>query len=207
MSLDTSANMDSRTPSRPSTPVLSPQCQRRIFLNAEIQKFTFLAQGLETSLESIRRFGTVDENDPYVVKTRTELQDYNSLLNLAVSEFNSLSVCDLSGCPHHNTPLSSPSKNSVISHITLNENDSISVPSKTLKRKDTDDDGFITPPISKVNKTANCATQQKFNIDLRNKFKNLVIEPTRISTETTASRRKPTQPQQPVKNLPPLKLH
>ncbi|GFY62909.1 hypothetical protein TNIN_140581 [Trichonephila inaurata madagascariensis] len=40
-------------------------------------------KGLETSLESIRRFGTVDENDPYVVKTRTELQDYNSLLNLA----------------------------------------------------------------------------------------------------------------------------
>ncbi|GFS57671.1 hypothetical protein TNIN_366831 [Trichonephila inaurata madagascariensis] len=75
MTLDTAAIMDSRTPSRPSTPVLSPQCQRRIFLNAEIQKFTFLAQGLETSLESIRRFGTVDENDPYVVKTRTELQD------------------------------------------------------------------------------------------------------------------------------------
>ncbi|GFY78177.1 hypothetical protein TNIN_130961 [Trichonephila inaurata madagascariensis] len=65
MTLDNAANMESRTPSRPSTPVLSSQCQRRIYLNAEIQKFTFLAQGLETSLESIRRFGS-DENDPYV---------------------------------------------------------------------------------------------------------------------------------------------
>ncbi|GFS28152.1 hypothetical protein TNIN_426081 [Trichonephila inaurata madagascariensis] len=125
MILDRPMNMDSRTPSRPSTPVLSPQCQRRIFLNAEIQKFTFLAQGIESSLESIRRFGTVDENDAYVIKARTELQDWLTLLKPG---------------------------------------------------------------------------------ELRNKFKNLIEEPTRISTETSASPRKPTQSQQPVKNLPPVML-
>ncbi|GFY38483.1 hypothetical protein TNIN_10531 [Trichonephila inaurata madagascariensis] len=205
MILDRQMNTDSGTPSRPSTPILSPQCQRWIFLNAEIQKFTFLAQGIESSLESIRRFGTVDENDSYVIKARTELKEYNTLLSLTVSEFNSLPLCDLPGCPQHHTPLSSPSKNSVSSQITLNDNESISAPTKTfpLKRKEINDDGFITPPISKVNKTANCTTQQNFNSELRNKFKNLIEEPTRISTETSAFPRQPTQSQQPVKNLPP----
>ncbi|GFS50451.1 hypothetical protein TNIN_185261 [Trichonephila inaurata madagascariensis] len=199
MILDHQMNTDSRTPSRPSTPILSPQCQRRIFLNAEIQKFTFLAQEIEGSLESIRRFGTVDENDSYVIKSRNELKDYNTLLSLTVSEFNSLPLCDLPGCPQHHTPLSSPSKNSVNSQISvINDNDSITVPTKTfpLKRKEINDDGFITPPNNKVNKIANCTSQHNFNLELKNKFKNLNEEPARISTETSATNsRQPTQSQ------------
>ncbi|GFS68363.1 RNA-directed DNA polymerase from mobile element jockey [Trichonephila clavipes] len=85
----------------------------------------------------------------------------------------------------------------------FNENGIELVKNVPQKRKENDDD-FITPPLSKVNKLANCSSQLNFNIELKNKFLNLNEETAGISTENASKNDdQNNSPQQTFKNLPP----
>ncbi|GFU95901.1 hypothetical protein TNCV_252521 [Trichonephila clavipes] len=72
------------------------------------------------------------------------------------------------------------------------------------KKRKENDDGFIMPPLSKVNKLASRSSQLIFQLELKNKFLNLNEETARISTETATKNTDQNNPsQQTTKNLPP----
>ncbi|GFS61120.1 hypothetical protein TNIN_323671 [Trichonephila inaurata madagascariensis] len=82
----------------------------------------------------------------------------------AVSEFGNLPYCDTPGCPIHETPTSSPVK--------------------TLPTKRKDEDGYTSPPPSKISKN-NVSHQENFKLNLTNRFKNLQSQ----DTETAGTSR------------------
>ncbi|GFT96331.1 uncharacterized protein TNCV_2081861 [Trichonephila clavipes] len=200
MEMNTDYHMpsDSRSPSRPATPTPTATCQRHQQLADEIQKFTLLIQGLNSTLKSLTTYGKFNTEDPVVASLQTQLLEYTRVYNIAVSEYSSLPPCDALGCPIHGTPSETNSQNE-----NFNDNGAEIIKNISQKRKE-NDDGFITPPLNKVNKLANCSSQLNFNIELKNKFLNLNEESAEISTEN-ASKNDDTNnsPQQTFKNLPP----
>ncbi|GFT60808.1 hypothetical protein TNCV_984671 [Trichonephila clavipes] len=182
MEMNTDYHMpsDSRSPSRPATPVPTATCQRHQQLADEIQKFTLLIQGLNSTLKSITTYGKFNTEDPVVASLQTQLHEYTRVYNIAVSEYSSLPPCDALGCPIHGTPSETNSQNE-----TFNDNGAEPIKNISQKRKE-NDDGFITPPLNKVNKLANCSSQLNFNIELKNKFLNLNEESVDISTENAS---------------------
>ncbi|GFX42259.1 hypothetical protein TNCV_109801 [Trichonephila clavipes] len=113
MELNTDYHMpsDSRSPSRPATPVPTATCQRHKQLADEIQKFTLLIQGLNSTLKSITTYGKFNNEDPVVASLQTQLLEYTRVYNIAVSEYSSLPPCDALGCPIHGTPSETNSQN------------------------------------------------------------------------------------------------
>ncbi|GFQ94067.1 hypothetical protein TNCT_327061 [Trichonephila clavata] len=97
--LDHHMTTDSRTPSRPSTPTPTALCLRRKALTDDIQKFTLLMQGSDSTLNSLKRFGTFDANDPYVSVIQNQKQEYTQLHDKAIKELpqtvNKLALCTL----------------------------------------------------------------------------------------------------------------
>ncbi|GFT20371.1 hypothetical protein TNCV_4963961 [Trichonephila clavipes] len=55
---------ESRTPSRPSTPITTALCQRHTDLTDDNQKFILLIQGADSTLKSLQRFGRYNNEDP-----------------------------------------------------------------------------------------------------------------------------------------------
>ncbi|GFY46081.1 hypothetical protein TNIN_18281 [Trichonephila inaurata madagascariensis] len=150
---DDSMTLDSRTPSRSSTPTPSILCQSRIDLTDDIQRYSILIQGTNDTLNSLQRYGNFNPEDTHVLHLRSLLQSYSSNHHLAVSEFSSLSPCDTPDCPYHHTPHSTPSKNPQNSQETVSDNalNGDIVKNISHKRKD-NEDGFITPLLSKIEK-------------------------------------------------------
>ncbi|GFX22252.1 uncharacterized protein TNCV_2950931 [Trichonephila clavipes] len=102
----------------------------------------------------------------------------------------------------HHTSHGTPSETNSQSDD-FNENGMEIVKNVSQKRKE-NDDGFITPPLNKVNKLANCSSQLNFNIELKNKFLKLNEETAGISTENASKNDdQNNSPQQTFKNLPP----
>ncbi|GFW15254.1 hypothetical protein TNCV_173991 [Trichonephila clavipes] len=145
MEMNTDYHMpsDSRSPSRPATPVPTATCQRHQQLADEIQKFTLLIQGLNSTLKSITTYGKFNTEDPVVASLQTQLHEYTRVYNIAVSEYSSLPPCDALGCPIHGTPSETNSQNE-----TFHDNGAEPIKNISQKRKE-NDDGFITPPLNK----------------------------------------------------------
>ncbi|GFY34569.1 PRE_C2HC domain-containing protein [Trichonephila clavipes] len=172
--------------------------QRHQQLTDDIQKYTLLCQGTESTLKSLTLYGKYNSEDPVVASLQNQLLEYTRTYNIAVSQFSSLPPCNLPGCPIHHTPseISSQPDN-------FNDNGIELVKNVPQKRKE-NDDGFITPPLSKVNKLANCSSQLNFNIELKNKFLNLNEETAGISTDNASKNDdQNNSSQQTFKNLPP----
>ncbi|GFT74771.1 hypothetical protein TNCV_2516711 [Trichonephila clavipes] len=110
LNFDHSMTIESRTPSRPSTFTPTTLCLRRKTFTDDIQKFTLLVQGANSTLESLKRFGNYNGEDSFVTTIQNQPLEYTKLHNLAVSEFSSLPPCNSPGCPGHYTPPSSPPK-------------------------------------------------------------------------------------------------
>ncbi|GFX60848.1 hypothetical protein TNCV_1311411 [Trichonephila clavipes] len=204
MELNTDYSMpsDSRTPSRPSTPTPTAICQRHQQLTDDIQKYTLLCQGTESTLKFLTLYGKYNPEDPVVASLQNQLLEYTRTCNIAVSEISSLPPSNLPGCPIHHTPDSTPSE---ISSQPDNFNDNgIELVKNVPQKRKEKDDGFITPPLSKVNKLANCSSQLNFNIELKNKFLNLNEETAGISTDNASENDdKNNSSQQTFTNLPP----
>ncbi|GFY54683.1 hypothetical protein TNIN_475091 [Trichonephila inaurata madagascariensis] len=64
---DDSMTMDSRTPSRSSTPIPSTLCQRHQDLANEIKRLTLLMQGSQDTLNSLQKYGTFSPQDAHVL--------------------------------------------------------------------------------------------------------------------------------------------
>ncbi|GFY55522.1 hypothetical protein TNIN_196371 [Trichonephila inaurata madagascariensis] len=108
---DDSMTLDSRKPSRSSTPTPSILCQRHSDLADDIQRLSIMIQGTKDTLNSLQKYGTYNPQDAHVLHLQDLLQTYSSDHHTAVSEFSSLPPCDTPGCPYHHTPRSTPSKN------------------------------------------------------------------------------------------------
>ncbi|GFX66174.1 RNA-directed DNA polymerase from mobile element jockey [Trichonephila clavipes] len=204
MEMNTDYHMpsDSRSPSRPASPTPTATCQRHQQLADEIQKFTLLIQGINSTLKSLTTYGKFNTEDPVVASLQTQLLEYTRVYNIAVSEYSSLPPCDAHGCPIHHTPHGTPSETNS-QNDNFNENGTEIIKNISQKRKE-NDDGFITPQLNKVNKLANCSSQLNFNIELKNKFLNLNEESAEISTENASKNDDANNsPQQTFKNLPP----
>ncbi|GFX43048.1 nucleic-acid-binding protein from transposon X-element [Trichonephila clavipes] len=173
-------NMDSRTPSRPSTPTATAKCIRYTEMTDEISGLATSIQANEDIIKGMLRFGNLYPDDECIVLQQNLLQTLRTKHDQRVSEFSSLSPCDTPGCPRHHTPPSSPSKINV-AHLSNNENLNRNK-IQSQKRKE-NEDGFISPPLSKVNKRTKDTTQLNFEIELSNKFNTLNQEQPRTSTE------------------------
>ncbi|GFR05225.1 hypothetical protein TNCT_209051 [Trichonephila clavata] len=134
-------NMDMQTTSRATSPEPSSRCLKLQDLTASIQRFTFFVQDSEYTLNSLQKFGTYDEVDPYVKQLLTSLCKYSALQQQAIGEYTSLLPCDTPGCPTHVTH-NTPSKESVEYEIEIEQLELEKITS--TKRKE-NDDGFITP--------------------------------------------------------------
>ncbi|GFX71969.1 hypothetical protein TNCV_4628971 [Trichonephila clavipes] len=66
MNTDYHMPMDSRTPSRPATPIQTATCQRHQQLTDEIQKYTLIIQGTNSTLKSLTTYGKLNTEDPVV---------------------------------------------------------------------------------------------------------------------------------------------
>ncbi|GFX09256.1 hypothetical protein TNCV_2880721 [Trichonephila clavipes] len=159
MGMNTDYHMptDSRTASRPATPTQTATCQRHQQLTDEIQKYTLIIQGTNSTLKSLTTYGKFNTEDPVVASLQNQLLEYTRIYNIAVSEYSSLPPCDVLGCPIHHTPHCSPSETNSQSD-NFNENEMEIVKNISQKRKE-NDDGFITPPLNKFNKLANKSTK------------------------------------------------
>ncbi|GFT36582.1 DUF1758 domain-containing protein [Trichonephila clavipes] len=79
-------------------------------------------------------------------------------------EFSSLSPCDTPGCPFHHTPHRSPTKLSENSQTSTNESENGNLVKKNPQKRKENEDVFITPPLSKVNKRTSNASQFVTNL-------------------------------------------
>ncbi|GFU48785.1 hypothetical protein TNCV_4468351 [Trichonephila clavipes] len=152
------------------------------------------------------RFGNLYPDDECIVMQQNHLQSLRTKYEQRVSEFGSLSPCDTPGCPRHHTPPSSPSK-IIVAQQSNNENSNLNLnvnrnKNPSQKRKE-NEDGFISPPLSKVNKRTTNATQLNFEIELNNKFNTLNEETARTSTENAESNDQNPNTTAIPQNLPP----
>ncbi|GFV00826.1 nucleic-acid-binding protein from transposon X-element [Trichonephila clavipes] len=206
MALDDNMTLDSRTPSRPSTPTPTANCLRYTEMTDEISGLATAIQANENIINGMLRFGNLYPDDECRVMQQNLLQTLKTKHEQRVSEFGSLSPCDTPGCPRHHTPPSSPSKINV-AQLSNNENSNLNLnPNRnknpSQKRKE-NEDGFISPPLSKVNKRNTNASQLSFEIELSNKFKNLNEETARTSTENTEINYQNPNTTAIPQNLPP----
>ncbi|GFS88756.1 nucleic-acid-binding protein from transposon X-element [Trichonephila clavipes] len=180
---DDNMNLDSRTPSRPSTPTPTDRCIRYSEMTEELRGLTTSINANQSLIKEMIRFGNLYADDECIAMQQNLLQDLEMKHHQKVSEFNSLSPCDTPGCQRHHTPPSSPVKLNLASQQSNNEIlNQTQNKSSSQKRKE-NEDGFTSPPLSKVNKRTKNSTQLNFEIELSNKFKSLNQEQARTSTE------------------------
>ncbi|GFS34198.1 hypothetical protein TNIN_269601 [Trichonephila inaurata madagascariensis] len=79
----------------------------------------------------------------------------------AVSDLSSLPRCNTPGCRIHNTPVNSPTK--------INFNEYPDLPKSGSKRKESDDDGFISPTSKQTFKIQRVELKN-FDLNTSNKF-------------------------------------
>ncbi|GFT99856.1 PRE_C2HC domain-containing protein [Trichonephila clavipes] len=159
---DDSMTLESRTPSRSSTPTPSSLCAKRMELTNDIQQLSLLIRGTNDTINSLIRFGSFNPEDENVAMLQNLLHNYTSRHQQAVIKKN------------------------------------------PQKRKE-NEEGFITPPLSKVNKRTNNASQLNFEIELSNKFQDLNQETVRTSTgnENNESDKQHPSTSAIPQNLPP----
>ncbi|GFU32007.1 nucleic-acid-binding protein from transposon X-element [Trichonephila clavipes] len=204
---DDNMTLDSRTPSRLSTPTPTANCIRYTEMTEEIRGLATAIQANEDIINGMLRFGNLYPDDECMVMQQNLLQNLRTKHEQRVSEFGSLSPCDTPGCPRHHTPPSSPSKINVAQLSSNNENSNLNLTlnrnkNPSQKRKE-NEDGFISPPLSKINKRTTNASQLNFEIELNNKFKTLNEETARTSTENTESNDQNPNTTAIPQNLPP----
>ncbi|GFY43412.1 uncharacterized protein TNIN_190381 [Trichonephila inaurata madagascariensis] len=141
------------TPEPPTGPT---SCARLEVTKADIRRFTLIVQARKM-IASLKHSNAQDEHDPIFVEMVKQRAYYENRLEKAVSEFGNLPYCDTPGCPVHETPTSSPVK--------------------TLPTKRKDEDGYTSPPPSKISKN-NVSHQENFKLNLTNRFKNLQSQDT-----------------------------
>ncbi|GFT63890.1 nucleic-acid-binding protein from transposon X-element [Trichonephila clavipes] len=179
MASDDNMTLDSRTPSRPSTPTPTANCLRYTEVTEEIRGLVTAIQANEDIINGMLRFGNLYPDDECIVMQQNLLQ------NLRTKHEQRINVAQLSNNENSNL------------NININRNKN---PSQ--KRKE-NEDGFISPPLSKVNKRTTNASQLNFEIELNNKFKTLNEETARTSTENTEINDQNPNTTAIPQNLPP----
>ncbi|GFY43126.1 PI-PLC X domain-containing protein 1 [Trichonephila inaurata madagascariensis] len=119
---------------RSSTPVMS-NCERLQIANSEIRKFSILYANVSHAIEAAAPFAQDDDSDLADMYARQHYLDQRR--HKAVSDHSSLPRCDTPGCRIHSTPVNSPTK--------LNFNEYPELTKSGAKRKESGDDGFISP--------------------------------------------------------------
>ncbi|GFX57711.1 hypothetical protein TNCV_4015751 [Trichonephila clavipes] len=84
LNIDHPMPTDSRTPSRPSTPTPTAICRRHQQLTDDIQKYTLLSQGTESTLKSLTLYGKYNTEDPVMASLQNQLLEYTRIYNIAV---------------------------------------------------------------------------------------------------------------------------
>ncbi|GFY52097.1 hypothetical protein TNIN_201411 [Trichonephila inaurata madagascariensis] len=151
-------SISSASSTRSSTPDLT-NCERLQIANSELRKFTILHANVSHAIEAAAPYAQEDDTDLADMYSR---QHYlNQSLQKAVSDLSSLPRCNTPGCRIHNSPVNSPSK--------LNVNDYPELPKPSSKRKESDDDGFISPTAKQTFKIQRVELKN-FDLDTSNKF-------------------------------------
>ncbi|GFY77243.1 hypothetical protein TNIN_381061, partial [Trichonephila inaurata madagascariensis] len=162
---------------RPGTPTVT-NCERLKDIQKDIEKFGIVIENIKSTIKTLLFTGVADDNDPTLLDQNIRLDEYQRLLQLAVSEFTSQPYCDTPVCTAHHTPGNSPTKSKKLE----------STKTSAIKRKD-NEEGYISPSSRQIAKNRRTTSQAElnFNIDLRNKFQNLKIDQIAGSSSSTNS--------------------
>ncbi|GFY63290.1 hypothetical protein TNIN_240521 [Trichonephila inaurata madagascariensis] len=159
---------------RSSTPVMS-NCERLQIANSEIRKFSILYANVSHAIEAAAPFAQDDDSDLADMYARQHYLDQRR--HKAVSDHSSLPRCDNPGCRIHNTPVNSPTK--------LNFNEYPELTKSGSKRKESGDDGFISPTSKQTFKMQRVEFKN-FDLDTNNKF-NVLTEKDVAGTSQSAN--------------------
>ncbi|GFS62285.1 hypothetical protein TNIN_282241 [Trichonephila inaurata madagascariensis] len=143
---------------RSSTPVMS-NCERLQIANSEIRKFSILHANVSHAIEAAAPYAQDDDSDLADMYSRQHYLDQRR--HKAVSDLSSLPRCNTPGCRIHNTPVNSRTK--------LNFNEYPDLPKSGSKRKESGDDGFISPTSKQTFKIQRVELKN-FDLDTNNKF-------------------------------------
>ncbi|GFT59599.1 nucleic-acid-binding protein from transposon X-element [Trichonephila clavipes] len=148
--------------SRPGTPELLSPCEKLKLIGKNLKKYLLLAQGTEQSLKLLAPHMKADETE--VIDLFARLHFYQEQHQNAECEYGTLS-CNTPGCTVHGTPPPTP---------TASHQDFPALPATNPnKRKENDDDGFVSPSRRQTIKKPNLILSPNFNIETGNKFNNL----------------------------------
>ncbi|GFY75869.1 hypothetical protein TNIN_433091 [Trichonephila inaurata madagascariensis] len=151
-------SLSSPSSTRSSTPIMT-NCERLQIVNSELRKFTILHANVSHAIEAAAPYAQDDDSDLADMYSRQHYLDQR--LQKAVSDLTSLPRCNTPGCRIHNSPVNSPTKINVIDYPELTKN--------STKRKESDDDGFISPTAKQTFKIQRVELKN-FDLDTTNKF-------------------------------------
>ncbi|GFX54326.1 hypothetical protein TNCV_3824251 [Trichonephila clavipes] len=134
----------------------------------EPQKRRMIA-GQQFTIDALKASGIYDPDNPYVKELLNSLYMFTDLHHQVVSEFSSLSPCNINGCPHYGT------ENNCNNYINM----------ETEKYLPSEHEGFTMPPSSKISKFND--NQPNFQIQLANRFNVLSQELAENLTTDSAS--------------------
>ncbi|GFY59803.1 hypothetical protein TNIN_97141, partial [Trichonephila inaurata madagascariensis] len=150
--------LSSSSSTRSSTPVMS-NCEQLQIANSEIRKFAILHANVSHAIEAAAPYAQDDDSDLADMYSRQHYLDQRR--QKAVSDLSSLPRCNTPGCRIHNTPVNSPTK--------INFNEYPELPKSGSKRKESDDDGFISPTSKQTFKIQRVELKN-FDLNTSNKF-------------------------------------
>ncbi|GFW79515.1 hypothetical protein TNCV_128201 [Trichonephila clavipes] len=108
LELALSQRNSTRTPS--SQPQLTP-CEQLKYNKAQPAKMETFRRCKQACVDALMMMPDHYPEEPFYVRTLTELQDVEETMALAVSDIDSFEPCNIPGCPHHEkTPQNSPLK-------------------------------------------------------------------------------------------------
>ncbi|GFY54469.1 hypothetical protein TNIN_193641 [Trichonephila inaurata madagascariensis] len=176
LDMELAHTLSSSSSTRSSTPEMS-NCERLQIANSEIRKFAILHANVSHAIEAAAPYAQDDDSDLADMYSRQHYLDQRR--QKAVSDLSSLPRCNTPGCRIHNTPVNSPTK--------INFNEYPDLPKSGSKRKESDDDGFISPTSKQTFKIQRVELKN-FDLNTSNKFDILNEKDIRDSVRLSDSR-------------------
>ncbi|GFU93867.1 hypothetical protein TNCV_1660911 [Trichonephila clavipes] len=152
--------------SRPETPqdldATSSNCQDLLRAATEIKALAPSIELVHSQISNLITQGMTDPDDPVILEKSQLLERLNGYYQQAMSHFTSLPPCDIPNCTRH-TPTNTPVRD---------DQTESPLPKPTSSKRKENNDGFISPPLRKLNKNQDTTTDTEttFKIDLTNKF-------------------------------------
>ncbi|GFW92677.1 hypothetical protein TNCV_519931 [Trichonephila clavipes] len=157
--------------SRPKTPqdfdATSSKCQDLLRAATEVKALAPSIELVHSQISNLITQGQTDPDDPAILVKSQLLERLNGYYQQAVSLITSFPPCDIPNCTRH-TPTNTPVKD---------DQTESPLPKPTSTKRKENNNGFISPPLKKLNKNLDTTTDTEttFTIDLTNKFNALVM--------------------------------